>query len=45
MYVVGGMGRFDDLASVEVFDPISDKWSKYPHEAAEICGIVQLISL
>ena len=32
------MGRTDDLASVEVFDPITDKWSKYPHEAAEICG-------
>ena len=38
LYAVGGMGETSDLKSVEVYDAISNKWSKFPHPLKEICG-------
>ena len=38
LYAVGGMGEKEDLRSVEVYDPIVNRWSKLPHAMKEICG-------
>ena len=38
LYAVGGMGEKEDLRSVEVYDPIVNRWSKLPHTMREICG-------
>ncbi len=38
IYVVGGMGRHDDLKSAEVYDPILGTWSKFPYPMKQICG-------
>ena len=38
LYAVGGMGEKEDLKSVEVYDPIVNRWTKLPHTMREICG-------
>ena len=38
LYAVGGMGEKEDLRSIEVYDPIVNRWSKLPHTMREICG-------
>ena len=40
IYVVGGMGEKSDLKSVEVYDPILNKWSRLQQSMKEICGTI-----